>query len=274
MYVDELIGFIKCFNKYRSGNDEQMWTQLFTGSNIIVNRVSSEPINIDDTCIGVIGTIQPGLLNEFAKGKIDSGFIDRWLFAYPDKMMYPKLNHDEIPKDITNTWSDIIGKILKIPYKSKSKTLRLTKEAMNEYANWFDNLADQKNEGSPAFAAMATKIERYCIRFAIVLEIMKYGCGQSKLKSISLDSIEGAISLCHYFISCATKAHKQFSSSPLGELTEQQRRIYNELPISFNTGEGVEIAQDCGLGERAFKEWIKSKFFRHISHGKYEKRYK
>ena len=274
VYVDELIGFIKCFNKYRSGNDEQMWTQLFTGSNIIVNRVSSEPINIDDTCIGVIGTIQPGLLNEFAKGKIDSGFIDRWLFAYPDKMMYPKLNHDEIPKDITNTWSDIIGKILKIPYKGKSKTLRLTKEAMNEYANWFDNLADQKNEGSPAFAAMATKIERYCIRFAIVLEIMKYGCGQSKLKSISLDSIEGAISLCHYFISCATKAHKQFSSSPLGELTEQQRRIYNELPISFNTGEGVEIAQDCGLGERAFKEWIKSKFFRHISHGKYEKRYK
>ena len=274
VYVDELIGFIKCFNKYRSGNDEQMWTQLFTGSNIIVNRVSSEPINIDDTCIGVIGTIQPGLLNEFAKGKIDSGFIDRWLFAYPDKMMYPKLNHDEIPKDITNAWSDIIGKILKIPYKGKSKTLRLTKEAMNEYANWFDNLADQKNEGSPAFAAMATKIERYCIRFAIVLEIMKYGCGQSKLKSISLDSIEGAISLCHYFISCATKAHKQFSSSPLGELTEQQRRIYNELPISFNTGEGVEIAQDCGLGERAFKEWIKSKFFRHISHGKYEKRYK
>lgn len=56
--------------------------RLFTGSNIIVNRVSSEPINIDDTCIGVIGTIQPGLLNEFAKGKIDSGFVDRWLFAY------------------------------------------------------------------------------------------------------------------------------------------------------------------------------------------------
>lgn len=274
VYVDELIGFIKCFNKYRNGNDEQMWTQLFTGSNIIVNRVSSEPINIDDTCIGVIGTIQPGLLNEFAKGKIDSGFVDRWLFAYPDKMLYPKLNHDEIPKDITKSWSDIISKILKIPYKGKSKTIRLTKEAMNEYAQWFDNLADQKNEGSPAFAAMATKIERYCIRFAIVLEVMKYGCGQSKLKSISLDSIEGAISLCHYFISCANKAHKQFSSSPLGELTEQQRRIYNELPISFTTGEGVEIAQDCGLGERAFKEWIKSKFFRHISHGKYEKRYK
>lgn len=274
VYVDELIGFIKCFNKYRSGNDEQMWTQLFTGSNIIVNRVSSEPINIDDTCIGVIGTIQPGLLNEFAKGKIDSGFVDRWLFAYPDKMLYPKLNHDEISKDITRNWNDIIAKILKIPYKGKSKILRLTKEAMTEYAQWFDSLADQKNEGSPAFAAMATKIERYCIRFAIVLEVMKYGCGQSKLKSISLDSIEGAISLSHYFISCANKAHKQFSSSPLGELTEQQRRIYNELPISFTTGEGVEIAQDCGLGERAFKEWIKSKFFRHISHGKYEKRYK
>ena len=31
VYVDELIGFIKCFNKYRSGNDEQIWTQLCQG---------------------------------------------------------------------------------------------------------------------------------------------------------------------------------------------------------------------------------------------------
>ena len=50
VYVDELIGFIKCFNKYSSGNDEQIWIQLYNGSSVIVNRVGSEHLNIEDTC--------------------------------------------------------------------------------------------------------------------------------------------------------------------------------------------------------------------------------
>jgi len=101
VYVDELIGFIKCFNKYRSGNDEQIWTQLYNGGSVIVNRVSSQPLNIEDTCIGVIGTIQPGLLYEFAKGKTESGFVDRWLFAYPDDSAYPKMNQEQLPITFT-----------------------------------------------------------------------------------------------------------------------------------------------------------------------------
>jgi len=43
----------------------------------------------------LIGTIQPGLLYEFAKGKTESGFVDRWLFAYPDDSAYSKFP-DEI----------------------------------------------------------------------------------------------------------------------------------------------------------------------------------
>ena len=44
------------------------------------------------------GVIQPGLLFELAKGKTESGFVDRWLFAYPDEGEYPKLNNDQLPK--------------------------------------------------------------------------------------------------------------------------------------------------------------------------------
>jgi len=34
VFNDELIGFIYSFNKYRSGSDEQMWTQLFAGGGV------------------------------------------------------------------------------------------------------------------------------------------------------------------------------------------------------------------------------------------------
>lgn len=274
VYVDELIGFIKCFNKYRSGNDEQIWTQLYNGGSVIVNRVSSEPLNIEDTCIGVIGTIQPGLLQEFAKGKTESGFVDRWLFAYPDDSEYPKMNNEQLPKEITVCWSGIIDKIYKIPYKGNEKPVKLTRDAMDIYANWFNALADQKNVSSSSFAEMATKMERYCIRFSIVLEALKFACGKKTLKSISADSVKGGIDLCYYFIGCAQKAKKKFDSNPIEDLTEKQKKIYLELPISFTTSEGLEIACENNMSERTFKEWLKSKFFRHISHGQYEKRYK
>lgn len=274
VYVDELIGFIKCFNKYRSGNDEQIWTQLYNGGSVIVNRVSSEPLNIEDTCIGVIGTIQPGLLQEFAKGKTESGFVDRWLFAYPDDSEYPKMNNEQLPKEITVCWSGIIDKIYKIPYKGNEKPVKLTRDAMDIYAKWFNALADQKNVSSSSFAEMATKMERYCIRFSIVLEALKFACGKKTLKSISADSVKGGIDLCYYFIGCAQKAKKKFDSNPIDDLTEKQKKIYLELPISFTTAEGLEIACESNMSERTFKEWLKSKFFRHISHGQYEKRYK
>ena len=274
VYVDELIGFIKCFNKYRGGNDEQVWTQLYNGGSVIVNRVSSQPLNIEDTCIGVIGTIQPGLLNEFAKGKTESGFVDRWLFAFPDDTAYPKLNDAQLPKERTKEWCDIIDRIFEMPYTPGAKPFKLTRDAMKAYASWFNALADQKNNASNAFAEMATKMERYCVRFAIVLEALKSSCDKKKMKSVSLASLKGGIALCYYFIACALKARKKFSSNPLDELTEKQRKIYNDLPISFPTSEAVETALEYGMSERTMKDWLKTYFFKHVSHGQYEKRYK
>lgn len=274
VYCDELMGFINNFNKYRSGSDEQMWTQLFTGSGIVVNRVSSEPVNIPDTCIGVIGTIQPEVLKDFARNKISSGFIDRWLFAYPDKVRYPELNDNELDGRTPKEWSRIANRILGIKYDGKPKVLRFAPDAKDVFYEWYNNLARQKNNSSPSFAGMATKMERYCTRFALVLEVIRYGCGESKLKEISLDSVKGAICLSYYFLASAIKAHRKFSSNPLNNLTEKQRAIYNDLPITFDTGEGIEIAKEHKVSERTFKDWLKSDYFRHIKHGTYEKKYK
>ncbi len=274
VYVDELIGFIKNFNKYRAGNDEQVWTQLFNGGSVIVNRVSSQPLNIENTCIGVIGTIQPGLLGEFAKGKIESGFVDRWLFVFPDVTSYPKLNEQQMPRELTKRWDKIVEKLLAIEYNPEAKPVKFARDAMRAYTQWFNALADQKNASSASFAEMATKMERYCVRFAIVLEALKCVCEDKAVKSISLSSVKGSIDLCYYFISCALKARKKFYSNPLDDMTEVQRKVYNELPISFSTAEAVELGTRLGMKDRTLRDWLKSNYFRHVSHGQWEKRYK
>ena len=104
----------------------------------------------------------------------------------------------------------------------------------------------------------------------MVLEVIRYGCGESKLKEISLESVKCAISLCYYFIASAIKAHRKFTHDPLSGLTEKQRAIYNELPINFETGEGVEVAKAHKVRERTFKDWLRSGSFRHIKHGTYK----
>ena len=274
VFFDELIGFIYSFNKYRSGSDEQMWTQLFAGGGVTVNRVSSETVKINDTCIGIFGGIQPEILRSFARGKIQNGFIDRWIFAYPDKVRYPKFNDVDIDASVRKNWNKIISRILKLPYDGTSRVIRFSKEAKQAYKEWFDRLSDQKNNGGEAFAGLATKMDRYCARFALGLEVLKYACGESRLEDISLDSIRGAISLSYYFTACGLKAQKQFISSPVAELPALQKLIYEELPPSFETGQGVAIADSYGMPERTFKRWLSTSYFKKLNYGYYEKKYR
>ena len=64
-----------------------------------------------------------------------------------------------------------------------------------------------------------------------------------------LSSVKGGIDLCYYFMACAMKARKKFNSNPLDDLNERQRKIYNELPITFSTAEGLEIAMEYNIPE-------------------------
>lgn len=273
VYVDELMGFIKNFNKYRTGNDEQVWTQLFNGGEVSVNRMNSQPMKIDDSFVGIIGTMQPGLLPEFARGKMESGFLDRWLFSFPDKTEYPQFTLEELDQSVTDRWFEIINRIFSLPLDGQQRIIRLSDEALMIYMDWYNAIARIKNNEKFLLPEVATKMERYCMRFAIILEAMKFGCGQDSIMEITADSVKGGIDLCSYYLSCAFKARRLFKRSPIETMSEIQKAVYQELPIAFCTAEGVGIAAKYGMKERTFKDWIKTEPFKHMAHGQYERRY-
>ena len=251
-----------------------MWTQLFAGGVVIVNRVGADPVKINDTCIGVFGGIQPEILGQFVKGKIQSGFVDRWLFAFPEKVKYPKFNDVDIDEKIARNWKKIVDKILELPFDDTPRVVKLSAGAKAIFKEWFDKLAEQKNNGGTRFAGLATKMDRYCGRMALGIEIMKYGCGESELLDISEDSMRGSIALCYYFLACGLKAQKRFMNSPTEELTQIQREVYDELPQSFETKKGVEISENLGMPPRTFKRWLITSLFKKITYGFYEKKYR
>ena len=59
-----------------------------------------------------------------------------------------------------------------------------------------------------------------------------------------------------------------------GDLPAVQRLIYDELPPSFETRQGVEIAAVYGMPERSFKRWMATSYFKKVSYGFYEKRFR
>ena len=274
IYADELMGFVKSFSRYRSGNDEEIWTQLFTGVPIIVNRLHSDSFSVSNPFVGIIGGVQPGLLRKFADGKTDSGFIYRWLFAYPDKRTFSRFQDDEIDDHTMNQWETIIDTIRRIRYNGKTTFIRLSPEAYDLYKQWYNTGRETMEHASTSFIGITTKMERYCARFALILEVLRYTCGQSDLTSISAQSMKDAFKLTYYFIAGAQKALKKLHSDPLGALTEKQRSIYLDLPATFTTREGLTTALLHSMSERTFKDWIKTPLFRKLDYGTYEKRYK
>ena len=274
IYADELMGFVKSFSRYRSGNDEEVWTQLFTGVPIIVNRLHSDSFSVSSPFVGIIGGVQPGMLRKFADGKTESGFIYRWLFAYPDKRTFSRFQDDEIDDEILSRWNTIIDTIRKIRYNGKTTVIRLSPEAYDLYKQWYNTGRETMEHASTSYIGITTKMERYCARFALILEVLRYTCGQSDLTSISAQSMKDAFKLTYYFIAGAQKALKKFHSDPLGTLTEKQRSIYLDLPSVFTTREGLSIGLQHSMSERTFKDWIKTAIFKKLDYGTYEKRYK
>ena len=95
---------------------------------------------------------------------MQSGFVDRWLFAFPEKVKYPKFNDVDIDEKIAKNWHKITKRILDLPFDERPKVVPLSASAKAIFKEWYDKLADRKNCGGSSFAGIATKMDWYCGR--------------------------------------------------------------------------------------------------------------
>ncbi|MFM7358922.1 MAG: YfjI family protein [Sediminibacterium sp.] len=281
VYVDELAGWFKNFNKYNKGSEMEFWLGQWSGASITIDRKTSDPIFINSPFISVGGTIQTGILNELAGGsRTQNGFIDRMLFALPDNLAKEYYSQNELPADVYPQWSDIINKLLdlKLDVDDNSnpvrKALKLSPEAKEAWLEWQIKNTDECNDAeTDHLAGMISKMEIHVFRIALILELLRFACNESNLTEVGIESFRGAIQLTEYFKRSAMKVHSILSNSdPLEKLSMIKKNIYSELPDEFSTNEGVIIATKYGMPERTFKNWLKSfEYFSHLNHGKYRK---
>lgn len=274
---DELIGWIKAQNQYRSGNgaDGEMWLSLWSGKSHDVTRKTSGDARITKPFVSVCGTIQPTIIPTLAQGREANGFLDRILFAWPQDTRIEPFSEDdpEMDDEVLETWKRLIRGIVGLPYDgNEPRRVRLSVEASRMYIRWQRaeavkcNLLDEQRirmTDDVDYNGIHAKMESYCLRLALILEVLSSECagglaGRFSAIEISSESMDGAIRLCKYFTAQALAIHGILNASEVDRLDERHKRVYLALPDEFTTAQGLEVAKRYGMPERTFKRFLKS----------------
>jgi hypothetical protein len=282
VYVDELAGWFKNFNRYNKGSEMEFWLSVWSGKPINIDRKLSEPAFIPLPFISVAGTIQNGVLHELAKeSRTQNGFIDRILFVIPDNIQKEYWSETELPPVVSENWQRIISSLmsLNLYYDTTENpspvVLRFAPEAKDILFQWQKENTDQSNDvKNEAASGVYSKLEMYAVRLALILEMLRYACNESDKRAVSVEAVQGALKLVEYFKNSAIKVNSIISdASPLDKYPADKQALYNELPETFTTDTGVRIAGEWGIAERTFKRFLTDKdLFNRTSRGEYEKR--
>lgn len=279
VYVDELHGWIKNFNRYNASGEAETYLSLWSGKTISSDRASGKSLRIEDPFIGVIGSTQISVLKEFGKeGRNTNGFMDRLLFVYPEERKTIKWNIQKVDDVILQNYSSIISNLIDLSEDSDGniKIIEIEPKAKEYLFRWQNNRPEEYLFDYER--SIEIKLQQYVIRFALLIQLIHYATDAKSKDQVQLFAVKGAIKLFEYFHHNAIRVRSEIiKKSYLESLTELQKTILKELPKKFTTKIGVEIAckkvdGKSRISERQFKTYLKDrKLFKRISYGNYEK---
>ncbi len=269
---DELMRWINSFDQYKKGGDQQLYLDLFNGNELTVDRVTKDPIRVAETNVNIFGGMQPEILKGMAKNnRSEDGFLDRFLFVYPNKtepIRFTGLDINDIHKsNYAKLINNLYGASQQIIYSSASN-IALYKEWQHKkvFECQRDNLE----------APIQAKLETYVWRLALVIEMMLQASSGSFNNELGDESIRKAIDLVEYFRHNALKVHDNIlSNNPLTNLTEIQINIYKELPYEFKRGDVLSIFTKNSMKGGTIGRFLNNTnlFIRVDSNGHYRKKH-
>lgn len=206
LFKDELVGFLNDMNKYRKGSDEQFWLESFNNNSYISNRVSRDPIMIDDLMINILGGIQPAVLSKVVKEFAGNGLIDRFLFTTNETEIYP-VNEKDINQEFIDMWQRSIKSLNDHNNYIDSEStiiLKLSKDAFDLFIKIDTDLCElqKSDDETHGMKNYISKIKTYVPRFALLMYVfdMLFSGGDFE---VNIDQMERAKKIVDYFIGSA-----------------------------------------------------------------------
>lgn len=281
--VDELAGWIKSFNRYNSGADEQVMLSLWSGKSTTKDRATGESIYIESPFLSVIGTIQPEIAETVFSNKQESGFYDRILLCYPERITKPYPALKGLDPMVTSSYETIINTLLAFEIDAENQTAELTytPESWEIVLEWIKKNTDAENNLSTTATegGIRAKMDIYLHRFCLILQLASFASGETSNKeTIEPQTARNAIRIANYFYNQAEKKRLKEKSELL---TGQWLEVYSMLPDygqEFTTAEFLMRTEMMDLNERTSRRWLKAnsdksenKLLVKIRHGVYSR---
>ncbi|MDB9782327.1 YfjI family protein [Winogradskyella sp.] len=275
---DELASFFEGMNNYSKNDHSSNYLSFWSNQPTTIDRVGKKiPLMIETPYLSIIGGVQPRVLNKvFKPQQLDSGFFQRFLFAFPKHAQKEAINDEELNPKLMLDYSNFINTY--INYTSsielKSRVLEWTIDAKRYFYDWQANNCQLVNENSGNIVSeIITKFDNHFIRLALIVQIMS----DPKSLKITFESVKASEKLCDYFMKCAldTLSTIQNSKSHHDSLNETKKLLYDAISNEFTTAEALALGENYGLKERRVKEFLNdSVLFTRVKHGHYRKNMK
>ncbi len=281
LYVDELAGWVKGFTKYDStGSAIQKYLSAWSGIQLSMSRIKDGEKRVYKPCLSVIGTTQPDRLKYFTTPElVESGFLDRMLFCYPDEVVQVALQWRGTDPIEDEGYRRMLNNLLQSrdDYDGNPYRVTFSEETMREGQKLTDALFQERIKTDDSRRkGIYIKFQNYYFRLVLITWIMHWADGLvDKYEPVSVDIVEKAGRLTMYFITQSLKVNnEQFEQSALDRLPENQRKWYEALPQNFTTKEARELGEKFGLSYDSVRQYLSRKkdlFRKEIKQGEYSK---
>jgi hypothetical protein len=276
---DEMATFFEGMNQYSKGDQIGVYLSFWSNQPTTIDRIGNPiPLYILSPYLSIIGGLQPRMLSSaFPVQKLNNGFFQRFLFAFPESNFKQPINDIENDEAIYNKYKEFIqnymntSTVCEIDGKIESKILKWTPDAKIFFYKWQKENCDLVDEFQNNIKGeIASKYDNHFIRLSLLLQLMF----DPQSESIGITAVQGAKELCSYYMNCAFKvlAVIQNPAEYLETLNQNKKDFYKTIADKFTTAEALAIGLRFDFLERRIKEFLNDTIlFKKIKHGMYEK---
>ena len=287
VYVDEIMGMFNAVNQYSRGQLIEQLLTAFSGKPLDISRCSMPvPIHIEYPFINIVGTMQTTRIHELIeKGYKENGLLDRIIFVYPSSKEIADWQLDEDSSFATfekysAMWESIIDKVVSLPFAENEsggntqKILDFSSEAKAYFTNWRNNAIRAVNQiqDDGLVDSRVIKAPMITARLALILQILRWACGEVHKDFVDIDSTKSAIALSEYFESCYADIQKYMLNE---SIEPQKKELLDCLSVTFTTSDAIQAGKEVGLSERSVMYSLvnlaTNKIIKKVKRGEYEK---
>lgn len=210
-YVDEIATKIQNVSRY-SKNSGELTAELsiYDGDTLTVNRKADGALLISDPFYSVIGSIQPAMLSKVfgIDSFADSGYIQRWLWVFPDSFDFPDYSEAELSAQCTSNWSLVVKTFTESLDKiTNTIIITMQPDAKKLYVSYVNSLQSKKRDTSDDYErSIYSKLAIQCNRWALSLWIVSAALAEDEYPNqIDVPTMQYAIDCMRYFEKTALK---------------------------------------------------------------------